>query len=76
MTFSWEHRSPIAPGKPRVKRWDITRALYRCAGRSIARALSSDHLRAGHQQTIDSFANAIPFVELARALGEQSEAGI
>jgi hypothetical protein len=26
-------------------------------------------------QTIDSFANAIPFVELVRALGEQSEAG-
>ena len=36
---------------------------------------ASDHLRAGHQQTIDSFANAIPFVELARALGEQSEPG-
>ncbi|HJY20823.1 MAG TPA: condensation domain-containing protein, partial [Chthoniobacterales bacterium] len=35
----------------------------------------ADHLRAGHQQTIDSFANAIPFVELARALGQQSEAG-
>lgn len=37
--------------------------------------IAADHLRAGHQQTIDSFANAIPFVELARALGEQSEAG-
>src|SRR6476469_4216266 len=33
------------------------------------------HLRAGHQQTIDSFANAIPFVELARALDEQSTVG-
>ena len=39
MTWSWEHRSPIAPGKPREKLWDITRVLYRCAGRSIARAL-------------------------------------
>jgi hypothetical protein len=36
---------------------------------------ASDHLRAGHQQTIDSFANAIPFAELARSLGEQSELG-
>jgi Condensation domain len=34
-----------------------------------------DHLRAGHQLTIDSFSSAIPFVELARALGEQSTAG-
>jgi hypothetical protein len=37
--------------------------------------IASDHLRAGHQQTIDSFANAIPFAELARALAEQSEPG-
>ena len=37
--------------------------------------IAADHLRAGHQQTIDSFSNAIPFVELARALGEQSEPG-
>jgi len=37
--------------------------------------IAADYLRAGHQQTIDSFANAIPFVELVRALGEQSEAG-
>jgi hypothetical protein len=37
--------------------------------------IASDHLRAGHQQTIDSFANAIPFVELARALDQQSEPG-
>jgi non-ribosomal peptide synthetase component F len=35
----------------------------------------SDHLRAGHQVTIDSFANAIPFVELVHGLGKQSEAG-
>jgi hypothetical protein len=37
--------------------------------------IAADHLRAGHQQTIDSFANAIPFVELARSLGEQSGPG-
>ncbi|MEY2538448.1 MAG: hypothetical protein QOG67_2188 [Verrucomicrobiota bacterium] len=36
---------------------------------------AADHLRAGHQQTVDSFANAIPFVELARALEPQSEPG-
>jgi condensation domain-containing protein len=36
---------------------------------------AADHLRAGHQQTIDSFANTVPFVELVRALGEQSEPG-
>ena len=34
-----------------------------------------DHLRAGHQLTVDSFANAIPFVELVHALGEKSEGG-
>jgi non-ribosomal peptide synthetase component F len=37
--------------------------------------IAADHLRAGHQQTIDSFANAIPFVELGRALGGQLEPG-
>jgi non-ribosomal peptide synthetase component F len=37
--------------------------------------IAADHLRAGHQQTIDSFANAIPFVELVRALGGQLEPG-
>jgi len=37
--------------------------------------VAADHLRAGHQLTVDSFANAIPFVELAHALGEKSEAG-
>jgi Condensation domain len=35
----------------------------------------ADHLRAGHQATVDSFANAIPFVELVRAIGEKSEGG-
>jgi hypothetical protein len=35
----------------------------------------SEHLRTAHQLTIDSFANAVPFVELVRALGEQAEAG-
>jgi hypothetical protein len=37
--------------------------------------VASDHLRAAHRLTIDSFANAMPFVELVRGLGEQSEAG-
>ena len=37
--------------------------------------VASDHLRTAHQLTIDSFASVIPFVELVRALGEQSEAG-
>ena len=35
----------------------------------------SDHLRAAHQLTIDSFANAMPFVELVRGIGEQTAAG-
>jgi hypothetical protein len=35
----------------------------------------ADHLRAGHQLTVDSFANAVPFVELVHALGEKSERG-
>jgi len=35
----------------------------------------ADHLRAVHQMTVDSFANAVPFVELVRALGEQPEPG-
>ena len=37
--------------------------------------VAADHLRAGHRLTIDAFANAIPFVELARALGGKSAAG-
>lgn len=37
--------------------------------------VAADHLRAGHQLTIDSFANAIPFVELVHALGEQTTMG-
>ena len=37
--------------------------------------LAADHLRAGHQVTVDSFANAMPFVELAHALGELPAAG-
>jgi hypothetical protein len=36
---------------------------------------ASDHLRARHQETIDSFANAIPFVELVNALGEKGQPG-
>jgi hypothetical protein len=30
-----------------------------------------DHLKSVHQATVDSFGNAMPFAELARALGEQ-----
>ena len=37
--------------------------------------VAADHLRAAHQLTIDSFANAIPFVELVRGLGEKTGAG-
>ncbi len=37
--------------------------------------VAADHLRAAHQLTIDSFANALPFVELVRGLGEQTTAG-
>ncbi len=36
---------------------------------------AADHLKAGHRLTIDAFANTIPFVELARALGEKPAAG-
>lgn len=31
----------------------------------------SDHVRMVHQSTVDSFANAMPFAELVRALGER-----
>jgi non-ribosomal peptide synthetase component F len=37
--------------------------------------LFSDHLRAVHQMTMDSFANAMPFVEMARALDEHPAPG-
>jgi non-ribosomal peptide synthetase component F len=37
--------------------------------------LVADHLRAVHQMTMDSFANAMPFVEMARALGEHPTPG-
>ena len=36
---------------------------------------AADHLRAGHQVTMDSFAHAMPFAELAPALGERPAAG-
>jgi hypothetical protein len=32
----------------------------------------ADHLRIVHQTTVDSFANAMPFAELVRAVGEQA----
>ncbi len=35
----------------------------------------ADHLRMGHQVTMDSFANAMPFAELAPALGERPAPG-
>ncbi len=35
----------------------------------------SDTLRAVHQATVDSFANAMPFAELVRALGEPASPG-
>ncbi len=35
----------------------------------------ADHLRASHRRTIDAFANTVPFVELANAMGEKSAAG-
>lgn len=37
--------------------------------------VAADHLRAAHQSTIDAFANAMPFVELVRGIGEQTAAG-
>ena len=37
--------------------------------------LICDHLRAAHQMTIDAFANAMPFAELARALDEPRASG-
>lgn len=37
--------------------------------------VASDHLRVAHQLTVDSFANAMPFVELVRGIGEQAAAG-
>src|SRR4029077_5591548 len=37
--------------------------------------IAADHLRSGHQLTVDSFANAVPFVEMVHALGEKSDEG-
>jgi hypothetical protein len=37
--------------------------------------VAGDHVRATHQVTMDSFANAMPFVELAGALGERPTPG-
>jgi hypothetical protein len=44
-------------------------------GQTDLSRVASDHLRASHQVTIDSFANAVPFVELVRGIGEQPAAG-
>ena len=37
--------------------------------------VASEHLQTAHQLTVDSFSNAVPFVELVRALGEQPKTG-
>ena len=73
MIWSSERRSPIAQATAR-ETMGYYRILSLSADRSIvARCL--DHLREAHQLTIDSFANAIPFVELVRGIGAQAAAG-
>ncbi|MDQ3116780.1 MAG: condensation domain-containing protein [Verrucomicrobiota bacterium] len=44
-------------------------------GRVDRARTASDHLRTNHQMVIDSFANAMPFAELAPALGERPAPG-
>ncbi len=75
MILSWEHRWPIARSKLREKRWDIMPSIVPLRGQIDRSRVAADHLRAAHQLTIDSFANAIPFVELVRGLGEKTGAG-
>ena len=44
-------------------------------GRVDANRSFADHLQQTHAMTVDAFANAMPFAELARALGEAAAPG-
>ena len=75
MILSLERQSLIAPNKRLRETMGYYAGIVPLRGQVDRSRVAADHLRAGHQLTVDSFANAIPFVELVHALGEKSEEG-
>jgi hypothetical protein len=81
--FEWTKRDDILVGTPVANRsrQAVRETMGYCSNVVPLRAeidrarLFSDHLRAVHRTTMDSFANAMPFVELVQALGEHPAPG-
>jgi non-ribosomal peptide synthetase component F len=79
----WTGADDILVGTPVANRTKqaVRETMGYCAGivplrGQIDRARSfSESLRSVHQATVDSFANAMPFAELVRALGDSPEPG-
>ena len=79
----WTGADDIVVGTPVANRGKqaVRETMGYCSGivplrGQIDRARSfTDSLRAVHQATVDSFANAMPFAELVRALGEAPSPG-
>ncbi len=79
----WKGTDDIVVGTPVANRnkQAVRETMGYCSGivplrGQIDRARSfADSLRAVHQATVESFANAMPFAELVRALGETSSPG-
>jgi hypothetical protein len=81
--WKWAGAEDILVGAPVASRTKQTvrETMGYCSGIVPIRAqvdparTFSNALRAVHQASVDSFANAMPFVELARALGDAPAAG-
>ncbi|HEY2139755.1 MAG TPA: condensation domain-containing protein [Chthoniobacterales bacterium] len=79
----WTGREDVLVGAPVANRTRQTvretmgyyASIVPLRGQVDASRLIADHLRAVHQRTMDSFANAMPFVEMAAALGEHPTPG-
>jgi hypothetical protein len=81
--FEWTGAEDLVVGTPVANRskQSVRETMGYCAGivplrGHVDRARSvSDHLRATHEGSVDGFANAMPFSELVRALGEPPSPG-
>ncbi|MGI8604884.1 MAG: condensation domain-containing protein [Verrucomicrobiales bacterium] len=81
--FRWKGAQDIVVGTPVANRsrQAVRETMGYCAGVVPLRGqidpgrVFADGLRAVHQSTVDCFANAMPFVELVRALGDPPSPG-
>jgi hypothetical protein len=79
----WSGFDDLAVGTPVANRTKQTAretmgyyaSIVPLRGRIDRSRVASEHLQNAHQLTIDSFGNAIPFVELVRGIGEPTAAG-